>query len=84
MWDHRPLLQSKGPEPRVSHSKREKGSDFLSKVLSREESARALLPDALILYVSPLVGNEKDKKAAHQKGMTAISGTESAVKGFTR
>lgn len=52
------------------------------KVLSREESARALLPDALILYVLPLAGNEKYKTAAHQKGMTAISGTESAVKGF--
>lgn len=41
-------------------------------------------PDARILHVSPFVGNEKYKKAAHQKDMTVISGTESAVKGFSR
>lgn len=38
-------------------------------------------PDALILhYISPFVGNEKYKKAAHQKDVTVISGTENAFK----
>lgn len=40
-------------------------------------------PDALILHVSPFVGNEKYKKAAHQKDVTVISVTENAVKEFT-
>lgn len=37
---------------------------------------------ALILCVSPLVGNEKYAKYRHQKEMAVICGTESAIKGL--